>query len=429
MSRSFSVAVAAILSLSSSVAAINYIGSDSLNPCQDNSGFTATLFDVTFTPNNGSLAYNINGVSSISGNVIAELEVIVYGFTAYKQRLDPCADKSLSQLCPISAGQIVINSNSEFPASVVKEIPSIAYGVPDLDGTVRIYINSTSTNTSVACVEAQLSNGKTVDLAAIGWITAVIAGIGLVTSAIMSGLGHSNSAAHVAANALSLFSYFQSQAMIGMTAVHMPPIVQSWTQNFMWSMGIIKVGFVQNICTWYQRSTGGTPATLLSSLSTTSVQVQKRSVEVAERLILNAYHELNKRAGTQSASTGNTGATAAGQVTTVYGIKRAGFRAGIESTNIFLTGLIFFIVFVVVVAVGVALFKALCEAMAKAGWIKGDKFLDFRNGWKVVLKGILFRIVSGPALDEELKQQADKSTGPHWIPSNVHTLPLGTYPT
>lgn len=108
----------------------------------------------------------------------------------------------------------------------------IAYTVPDLDANVRIYINSTTTGEAITCVEASLSNGKTVYQKGVGWTTAIISGLGLAASAITSGLGHSNTAAHVAANALSLFGFMQSQAMIGMTSVAMPPIVESWTQNF-----------------------------------------------------------------------------------------------------------------------------------------------------------------------------------------------------
>ena len=229
-------------------------------------------------------------------------------------------------------------------------------------------------------MQAVLSNGKTVDQKGVGWATAVIAGIGLIASAITSGMGHSNTAAHIAANALSLFGYFQAQAMIGMTAVTLPPIVKSWTQNFEWSMGIMEVGFMQRIFTWYQRATGGTPSTLLSTLSTTSVEVQKRS--------LDTVHWLFRRASSDGA-VGGLGAT-----TVVRGIKRVAFRAGIESTNLFMTGLAFYIIFVVVVILAVAIFKAVCEMCVRAGWFKSDKFQDFRNGWLTVLKGILFRLVS-----------------------------------
>lgn len=265
----------------------------------------------------------------------------------------------------------------------------IAYTVPDLDANVRIYINSTTTGEAITCVEASLSNGKTVYQKGVGWTTAIISGLGLAASAITSGLGHSNTAAHVAANALSLFGFMQSQAMIGMTSVAMPPIVESWTQNFQWSMGIIHVGFLETICTWYQRSTGGTASTLLSDLSTTSVQLYRRKRSLDDEPIVRKatgyFKHWQKRA---DAST----QTATDSSVIVRGIERVGFKAGIETTNIFLTGLIFFVVFVALVMALVAIFKLGCEVLAKNGRMKGDKFQEFRNGWKVVARGILFRL-------------------------------------
>lgn len=241
-----------------------------------------------------------------------------------------------------------------------------------------------------------MSNGKTVYQAGVGWATAIISGLGLTASAITSGLGHSNTAAHVASNALSFFGFMQSQAMIGMTAVHMPPIVESWTQNFQWSMGIIRIGFMQTICTWYQRSTGGKPSTILSDLSTTSVEVlKKRSFDQPfdmTKRSLDAGAGLMKRASGSLFKRADPVETAKNQNTVVRGIERVGFRAGIEETNIFLTGLIFFAVFVAVVMILVVLFKVICESLAKSGKMKSDKFLDFRNGWKVVARGILFRL-------------------------------------
>ena len=372
-------------------AAGRLIESKSLNPCQENSDFTATLFNVAFTPDNNSLAFDVVGVSSISGFVVAELDVIAYGYSALKQTLDPCKS-NLEGMCPMNPGQINIESNIDIPPDTVKQVPSIAYGVPDLDGVVRIYIKDRDSKQNLACVEAELSNGKTVDQKAVGWTTAVIAGLALIASAVTSGLGHSNTAAHVAANAISLFSFFQAQAIIGMTSVRLPPVVASWTQNFQWTMGIIRVGFLQDLCTWYQRSTGGTPSTILSTLSTASVEVQKRSlgkraVETTHKLFLRAYNEFVKRS---RPATGDQSKT---KTVVVSGIKRVGFRQHIELTNIFLTGLIFFIIFIAFVAIGVALFKGFCEIAVKAGWFKGDKFEDFRTGWKIVLKGILFRIV------------------------------------
>lgn len=364
--------------------------STSLNPCQADSKFSATLFDVIFTPQNRSLAFDVVGVSSIVGNVTIELLVLAYGLQVYKTTINPC-DSDLQGLCPMNAGQITLNSNAEIPASALKQVPGITYTVPDLDARVQVYFNQTDTASSAACVEAELSNGKTVDQKGVAWTVAVLAGLALVASAITSGLGHSNTAAHVAANAMALFGYFQAQAFIGMSAVSLPPIVASWTQNFQWSMGIISVGFVQTLATWYQRATGGTASTVLSNLSSVSVRVEKRSLQeyaqLASRAATQLHNSILKRSNADSAFT-DTSTTV-----TVRGIQRVGFRAGIESTNIFMTGYVFFLAFVIFVVLGVCIFKGVCELLVRGGRMKGEKFQDFRNGWTTVLKGILFRIV------------------------------------
>ena len=388
------VFLTSLLSFLSSASAVRLIESKSLNACQDNSSFTASLFNVVFTPDNLTLTFDIVGVSSVQGNVSFGIEVTAYGYTFLKETLNPCTMKDLSGMCPMSTGQIDIQSNIQLSQDTVDQIPGIAYGVPDLDANVKVLINQTSNpDVSVACVEANLSNGQTVDQKGVGWATAVISGMALVASAVTSGLGHSNTAAHVAANALSLFGYFQAQAIVGLTAVPLPPIVQSWTQNFDWTMGIIEVDFMQSIATWYQKSTGGTPATLLNSLTTTSVQVEKRSLhEVGKRsvdatikLLTRAHEQMSKRASSSSDTISGT--------YIVKGIKRVAFRAGIEATNVFLTGLIFFCVFIVFTIIFVAMFKGFCELAIRARWMKSDKFQDFRNGWFTVLKGIMFRMV------------------------------------
>ncbi|KAL4771238.1 hypothetical protein BDW60DRAFT_65855 [Aspergillus nidulans var. acristatus] len=368
------------------VAAERLIESKALTLCQDSSNFTATYFHVRYTPNNNSLLIGFDGVSSISGYVEATIVLDAYGYTAVRQTFNPC-DMDLEGLCPMNTGPMNIrDAPITIGDDVASQIPGIAYTVPDLDASVRVYINSTTTHESIACLEASLSNGKTVYQKGVGWATAIIAGLGLTASAITSGLGHSNTAAHVAANALSLFSFYQSQAMIGMTAIHMPPIVASWTQNFQWSMGIIRVGFLQDICTWYQRSTGGTAATLLSELSTVSVQpLKKRAFDAASGLVPRTVGALIKRSGAESEK-------ATSETVEVRGIDRVGFIAGIEETNIFLTGFIFFVVFVALVMLLVVAFKGACELLAKHGKMKSDKFLDFRNGWRVVARGILFRL-------------------------------------
>lgn len=365
------------------------IESKSLNPCMANSAFSATLFNVVFTPNNRSLAFKIEGISNIAGKVEAQAELLVYGFSAMTQTLDPCSNKELEGMCPMNAGPLTIKSNLDISQDVMSVIPGVAYTIPDLDAVVRIKVRNATTHEQLACVEAELSNGHSVDQKAVAWTTAVIAVLGLVSSAITSGLGHSNTAAHVAANAMSLFGYFQAQAFIGMCAVPLPPIVSAWTQNFQWTMGIIRLEFLQRLATWYQRATGGTPTTHLSQLNYISVEVQKK---VRRR----ALADFTTGAAGRLVARSNAAATeaqAGGQRLVLHGIERVGFKAKIETTNIFFTGYTFFVIFVLFTVLGVVAFKYICEGLVKAGKMKGDKFVDFRNGWRTVLKGILFRVV------------------------------------
>ncbi len=360
--------------------------------------FTASLFNVTYLRDSGSAEINIVATSSLEGYVTFDFSIAAYGFEFIRKVVDPC-DKSLNSLtsgsglaglCPMTAGKLDTGFSIPVSESAAAMIPNIAYSFPDLDATVRIYVNKTDTGESIACVEADVSNGKTVDLLAVKWVLAIIAGVTLCASAMLNGLGHSNAAAHIASGALSLFSFFQAQAMLGLTGVHLPPVAQSWTQDFQWSMGIIKVPFMQTIFTWYQRATGGVPSTIFNTLSTVSVQVEKRGLPDMAMNLYRRGASIVPRAASALLKRGNVTTSAGSYI--VYGIQRVAFHAGIETTNLFLTGLTFFCLLVIFTTAGVAAFKGLCELAVKQKWMKGDTFLEFRNGWLTVLKGILFRL-------------------------------------
>jgi hypothetical protein len=392
-----------LLRLSVSANAEYVLQTTSLTTCQANSGFSASLFDVVYTPNNDSVAVDMTATSTVEGYVLFDISITAYGYEIMRKTIDPCtAGDGFKGFCPMSPGNLNNPFNVPIDPSAKSQIPGIAYTFPDIDAKVRVFINKTD-GSPVACVQAAVSNGKTVDLVGVKWASAVIAGLALASSAIMSGLGHQNAAAHVAASALSLCGYFQSQAVIGLVAIPLPPSVQAWTQDFQWSLGIIKVKFMQDIFTWYQRATGGTPASLFDSLTKYSVQVQKRSLDLEETPVNGLYRravammprsevaaeasrhlaKIAKRAGNYKSSSGDY---------LVTGVQRYAYQAGIETTNFFLTGLVWFCIFLILSALAVVAFKYICEGCSRAGWIKSDAFADFRRDWRTHMKGILFRI-------------------------------------
>lgn len=370
--------IAVLIPLLGSVAsALRLIESSSLIECQSNSSFSASLFNIVFTPHNNTLAVNVVGDSSIAGDVALRIRAAAYGYVFLKETINPCT-MGLDSLCPLSAIQIAFDTNyNNISANVIKRIPEIAYGVPDLDATVTVYMYTKDNPTvDLACVRTQLANGKTVHKAGVGWATAAVAGVGLLASALVSGFGHSNTASHLALYALSLFNYFQAVAIIGLCAVPLPPMVQSWTQDFVWSMGVIRIGFLQQLATWYLIATGGDPTRVLATLGTKSVQVLKRGIEPAG-------HLLDRRAKN----------TVPDGEYVVRGIKRVAFRANMESTNLFLTGLIFYCIFVIFTLIGVTIFKGLCELAVRSRWMKNDRFQSIRHNYRITLKGIIFRLI------------------------------------
>jgi hypothetical protein len=121
------------------------------------------LFDVVFTPNNLTASINMIATSSIEGYVIFDITILAYGYQVIRTTVDPC-NSNLPGLCPMTSGKLNNPFNLPVTKDAIGQIPGIAYTFPDLDATVRVLINKTSgdkAGTSIACVEADISNGMT----------------------------------------------------------------------------------------------------------------------------------------------------------------------------------------------------------------------------------------------------------------------------
>lgn len=81
-------------------AAEEMLTSSSLNTCQANSGFTASLFNVVYTPGNNSATVDLSATSSIQGNVVFDVTITAYGYQIIRQTVDPCSI-GLAGLCPM----------------------------------------------------------------------------------------------------------------------------------------------------------------------------------------------------------------------------------------------------------------------------------------------------------------------------------------
>ncbi|ODV92011.1 hypothetical protein CANCADRAFT_30282 [Tortispora caseinolytica NRRL Y-17796] len=372
--------------------AAQMLRSGSLSTCMDNSGFTASEFEFELYRNNGTLDFSVQAISTISGYVYAKVIVTAYGLDIITRVLNPC-NEDFVQLCPATPGTFDLTSTYNIEESLLNQIPGIAYTIPDLDGVVTVEVyNGTTANdigNKIACVRASLSNTKTVYQPVVGWVTAVISGIALISSGIFGAMGHSSTAANIAATTLALFGYFQSVAIVNMEAVErVPPIASAWAQNFIWSLGIVRVTFMQNIFNWYVQATGGTPSTLLRTQRSVLVQkkLTKRFVEEGVSLVRRAIFVRDDEDNDGSSSTSLASALI------LHGIRRISYKAGIEVTNFFLTGMVFLLFVIFCIVLVMLLTKLFLELMGKREVAVFQRFYSYRNNWKAVLKGVMFRM-------------------------------------
>lgn len=358
------------------VAAKTRIYSTSLVTCKEDSKLSAHTFNITFNPHDRSLRYTFTMVTQIQDYVLADLEVYVYGFKIATKSLNPC-NMGWKQFCPLSPGDVQIDSVEYVSSKYVDDIPGITYHVPDLDAYAIVKVYNTKQE-YLACVQAFFNNGKTVSQTGVKWASAVVAGLGLLLSAVLSTFGNSVAASHISANTMSLFLYFQSVVVVAMQhAQRVPPIAEAWAENLAWSMGLIRVTFMQRIFRWYVQSTGGTPSLNLTS-RTISVLTQRSLNYLQDR-------ELFKRA--RDVLYGNS------NVMIFRGIKRMAFDINIENTAVVCTGFTFFVLCGYVLAGFVIASKNALELSVKCGWIKSTRFMEFRQNWKQVLKGALLRYI------------------------------------
>ncbi|AMD20564.1 HDL180Cp [Eremothecium sinecaudum] len=393
----------------------------SLLTCMQNSQFQSTKFDVKFSPETNKVNFVIDARTTLTDEIVAEVDLIAYGVVALRRQIDFC-NAGIQALCQPKVGRIDINSSYTLSESITKMIPSVVYSIPDLDAQVRVKVYAKNDmQTQLACVQAVLSNDKTVQTRYASWPIAAIAGIGVLTSGAVSIAGHSTTAAHIASNSISLFIYFQNLAITSMMGVaSVPPIAGAWLQNFQWSMGIIRFPLMQKFFTWYVRSTGGTPVVVHDNRNLLSISVQKRMVKRAlasgarsiydslsnigsfianpvSKLTLSSAEDVNFENTLTDKDLYTTNErdpdSYINKILVLHGIQRVAFKAGIELSNVFLTGIAFLVLFVVAIVVCLVLFKIIVELLTKARIIKEhSKFVEYKRSWGSIIKGTLFRI-------------------------------------
>lgn len=268
-------------------------------------------------------------------------------------------------------------------------IPAIAFTIPDLDGDATLQL-VTKDGTDLACIESTVTNGKTMSVPAVQYVSMGIAGGALALSALGGAMGGVNAAGAGAATAPSptfseVFGWFQGMATNGMLSVAYPTVYQSFTKNFAFSTGLIPWSSMQSTIDSFRKSTGGNltedsyeylkSATLVysngaNSSSSSSSSLFRRSFDdlvMTNGLVRRDTISTSVNGTTSTSGTSNSTSSDDTVMHYVHGMQAYVEQLSIPQANTFMTILLIVAIVIAAITVGILLLKVILEAFALGG--------------------------------------------------------------
>ncbi|KAI9878722.1 MAG: hypothetical protein M1830_010682 [Pleopsidium flavum] len=353
--------------------------------CLDKSAITVDKLNVQYDRAGNTVTFDVSGSSAKEQNVTASLIVTAYGKQVYQKNFDPCAeDTKVQQLCPVPSGNFAAKGSQNIPSNYASMIPSIAFSVPDLDGAAKLQLKAADGGQDLACIQSNVNNGRTVEVPAVSYIAAGVAGAALLLTGV-SALGSvgATGASTPSPSFSDVIGWFQSMAMNGMLSVNYPPVYRSFTKNFAFSGGLIPWDQMQTTIDSFRKATGGNltedsvaylrNSTLVYSdgSSSNSSGKMKRGIEFFfDGVFIETRDVSTEINGTQSGikSGNSTGEPTDNKVShLVHGIQGYVEQLTIPQANTFMTVLLIFAIVVAAIAVGILLFKVILETWALFG--------------------------------------------------------------
>ncbi|TKA30337.1 hypothetical protein B0A50_02564 [Salinomyces thailandicus] len=354
-----------------SVLPVSVLGSDVLSStgyslCMNNGSIKVDKMDVTYNKKTKVIVYDVAGSSSVEQNVTAKLVVSAYGKEVYTKYIDPC-EKDIKRMCPVPAGEFSASGTEVVPDEYASQIPSIAFSIPDLDGTVKMELTGKG-NSTVGCIQSGVGNGHTLKMPSVAYAAAGVAGAAFAFSAVSAvGAGGVPGVAAPSPTFGEVFGWFQGMALNGMLSVQYPQVYQSFTTNFGFSTGLIPWGSMQTTIDNFRKSTGGNltensyaylkNATLVYSDGSNSTS----SSSLGRRALASALLWARDEGASNSTSTEPT------EEHYVTGIEAYVEQLSIPQSNTFMTLLLVWAIVVGVIIVVILLLKVILEAWSMFG--------------------------------------------------------------
>ncbi|KAK3693884.1 hypothetical protein B0T22DRAFT_54809 [Podospora appendiculata] len=358
--------------------------------CTTNAQISVQKADISYNNDNKTVTFDVAGTSTVVQNVTAVLNVTAYGQQIYSKAFDPCEQSTfVQQLCPVPVGSFSARGVQIIPKEFADMVPSIAFQIPDIAAMATLQLQSKVSGEKVACVQSQVSNGKTASVPAVSYVAVGLAGAALVmtgVSAVGAAVGGGSAAAGSSSAAggtgslspsfTEVFGWFQGMAMNGMLSVNYPHVYRSFTKNFGFSTGLVPWNQLQTSIDGFRASTGGNltnnsveflrNATLVypdGTTSTPNTNVKRAMQDFALLASRQISTTVNSTASPAAPGVGSPESLRAA----VSGIQAYVEELSIPSANTFMTVLLIVAIVIAAMAVGILLVKVILEFWALFG--------------------------------------------------------------
>ncbi|KAK3393009.1 hypothetical protein B0H63DRAFT_516218 [Podospora didyma] len=378
-------AVVAAAVLANGVLGADVLQTVGFSSCNKNANVTVQKAEISYNNDNKTVIFNVAGTSTQVQNVTAILNVTAYGQQIYSNAFDPC-DKAtfVEQLCPVPKGTFAAQGVQIIPPEFASMVPAIAFQIPDIAAMATLQLLSKDTGAKVACVQSEVSNGKTANVPAVSYVAAGIAGAALIMTGV-SAVGAAFAGGSAAAGGgtaaggmgtpspsfTEVFGWFQGMAMNGMMSVNYPNVYRSFTGNFGFSTGLVPWTQLQRSIDNFRASTGGnlTNNSVDSLRNATLVFPDGSSTAFTSKSVKRAFEEFTRLATREITTTvnetPNANATDAGSPDSVR-VAVSGIQAYVEKLSIpsgdtFMTVLLVIAIAIAAIVVGILLVKVILE--------------------------------------------------------------------
>ncbi|KAH8890875.1 TRP-domain-containing protein [Thozetella sp. PMI_491] len=374
------------------VRADDILETSGFSSCNTNADIKVQKVNIKYNNADKTVSFDVAGTSTKIQNVTATLNVTAYGTQIYSNSFDPCDQSTfVTQLCPVPAGTFSANGTQAIPAEYASLVPAIAFQIPDIAAMATLTLESKETKEKVACIQSQVTNGKTASVPAVSYVAAAVAGVALVAagaSAISATVAGGSAAAGgssvggtgtVSPSFTEVFGWFQGLAMNGMLSVNYPKVYRSFTKSFGFSTGLIPWTQLQVSIDNFRGKTGGNltldsvealhNATLVFPDGSEEALTNKSAIfkRAADHFVLLTSRQISTSVTTDTSNATDPNSATESIRMAVKGIQAYVNLLSIPSANTFMTVLLIVAIVIAAIAVGILLVKVILEIWALFG--------------------------------------------------------------